>query len=49
MINGKKIAIVCSGGGMRCSYSAGALYALVKEFEFYGCINSRIYIFPSRL
>lgn len=30
----EKIAIVCSGGGMRCSYSAGALTALVKEYQF---------------
>ncbi len=28
-----KIAIVCSGGGMRCAYSAGALIALAEEFD----------------
>ena len=30
-----KIAIVCSGGGMRCSYSAGVLVALGKEYQFF--------------
>lgn len=28
----KKLAIVCSGGGMTCSYTAGFLSALVKEY-----------------
>lgn len=27
----KKIAIVCSGGGMRCAYTGGVLVALAKE------------------
>ena len=29
----KKIAIICSGGGMRCAYSAGALMALVEKYN----------------
>lgn len=29
----KKIAIVCSGGGMKCAYSAGVLVALAKELN----------------
>ena len=29
-----KIAIVASGGGMSCSYSAGVLYALIKNYKF---------------
>ncbi len=29
-----KIAIVSGGGGMKCAYSAGALYALAKELNF---------------
>ncbi|NQV93485.1 patatin-like phospholipase family protein [Candidatus Kaiserbacteria bacterium] len=31
--SGKKIAIICSGGGMRCAYSAGALMALVEKYK----------------
>lgn len=27
-----KLAIICSGGGMRCAYSGGALVALAKRF-----------------
>jgi len=34
IIHDEKIAIVCSGGGMRCSYSAGALVALAHEYGF---------------
>ncbi len=30
----QKIAIVCSGGGMKCSYSSGALVALARDFNF---------------
>ena len=30
----KKIAIVCSGGGMRCGYAAGVYVALAKELNF---------------
>src|SRR3989338_4865023 len=29
----RKIAIVCSGGGMRCAYTGGALIALAREFQ----------------
>lgn len=29
-----KIAVVCSGGGMRCAYSAGVLYALATSYGF---------------
>ena len=29
-----KIAIVCSGGGMRCAYSAGVLYALATKYKY---------------
>lgn len=32
MYRGKRIAIVCSDGGMRCAYSAGALYALARVY-----------------
>lgn len=28
-----KLAVVCTGGGMRCAYSGGALVALAKEFQ----------------
>lgn len=28
-----KIAIICSGGGMKCAYSAGALMALVDKYD----------------
>ncbi len=28
-----KIGIICSGGGMRCAYSAGALIALVEKYN----------------
>ena len=28
-----KLAIICTGGGMRCAYSGGALVALAKEFH----------------
>jgi len=34
MIGGKKTAIVISGGGMRCAYSAGSLVALYRHFGF---------------
>lgn len=30
----KKIAIVCSGGGMRCGYAGGVYVALAKELNF---------------
>ncbi len=30
----EKIAIVCSGGGMSCSYSAGVLSALARHYRF---------------
>lgn len=28
----RKLAIICSGGGMRCTFTAGAMVALAKEF-----------------
>lgn len=28
-----KLALICSGGGMRCAYSGGALVALAKQFH----------------
>jgi len=33
MKTGEKIAIVTSGGGMKCAYSAGALVALARELK----------------
>jgi predicted patatin/cPLA2 family phospholipase len=29
----RKLAIITSGGGMTCSYTAGVIYALVKEYK----------------
>lgn len=34
MKNRKKIAIVCSGGGMKGAYTAGALVALARHYHF---------------
>ncbi|OGZ45155.1 MAG: hypothetical protein A2756_01680 [Candidatus Ryanbacteria bacterium RIFCSPHIGHO2_01_FULL_48_27] len=34
MSSQKKIAIVCSGGGMRCAYTGGVLVALAEKHKF---------------